>query len=229
MKKIGIAFLILIGCLGLLPHLGHAAQPASELANKIQNAYSQVESFEADFDQTLTHRESGAVEKRKGKLQFQKPLLIRWQTRKPHEETLIVNSKEIWDYLPDEEIAYRYAPSLVQDSRSIIQVLTGQAKLDKDFDIKPAAKNTGALQKLLLYPHEPTPQMVEAAIWVEPATGFIQRASVTDFYGNINDVVFNTFKPGAKIPSARFSFTPPKGIEVEDRIKHKVQERELFK
>lgn len=198
------------------------------LIAKIQNAYSQINSFEADFEQKLTHKESGAVEKRKGKLAFQKPLLIRWQTQKPHEETLIVNSKEIWDYIPDEQVAYRYSPAVAQDSRSIIQVLTGQAKLSKDFDVKSAGNENG-LTKLILYPHDPSPQMVEAAIWVDPASGAIQRANVIDFYGNSNDVAFHSFKPGAKISKGQFSFKPPKGADVEDRIDRKVQERELFK
>lgn len=205
-----------------------ASQAADNaLLAKIQNAYGQINSFAADFSQTLTHRESGAVEKRKGKLEFQKPLLVRWQTAKPHAETLIVNAKEIWDYIPDEEIAYRYSPAVAQDSRSIIQVLTGQAKLDKDFDVKAGGKENG-LTRLILYPRAPGPQMVEATIWVDPASGAIQRAKVIDFYGNSNDVAFDSFKPGVKIPAAQFSFKAPKGVEVEDRIDHKTPERELF-
>lgn len=199
-----------------------------DLLNKIQQVYGQLQTFEADFTQTLTHRESGAVEKRKGKLLFQRPLNIRWQTQKPHEETLVVNQKEIWDYLPDEEIAYRYAPELAQDSRSIIQVLTGQAKLNKDFDVKNGGKDHG-LMKLILFPKEPTSQMIEAAIWIDPASTVIQRANVTDFYGNVNDVAFNSFKPGAKIAASQFSFKAPKGVEVEDRIKRGLEERTLFK
>lgn len=106
---------------------------------------------------------------------FQKPLLIRWQTAKPHAETLVVTNKEIWDYLPDEEVAYRYPPSLAQDSRSIIQVITGQAVLTKDFEVKDEGLEQG-LAKLRLYPKEPAPQMVEALIWVDPASGYIRRA-----------------------------------------------------
>lgn len=198
------------------------------LVAKIQNAYSQINSFEADFEQTLTHKESGSKEKRQGKIAFQKPLQIRWQTAKPHEETLIVNSKEIWDYLPDEQLAYRYSPQVAQDSRSIIQVITGQAKLSKDFDIKNGGNQNG-LNKLILFPKEPSTQMVEAHIWVDPASGAIQRANVIDFYGNSNDIAFKSFRPGAKIAASQFSFKPPKGTEVEDRIDHKVQERDLFK
>ena len=205
-----------------------AAAQASDIANTIQARYEKLRTFSATFEQTLTHKESGSVEKRQGSLLFQKPLLIRWQTDKPHEETLVVTNKEIWDYLADEEIAYRYPLELVRDSRTIIQVITGQAALTKDFDVKEDGQENG-LTKLHLYPKEPAPQMVEALLWVEPSTGYIRRASIIDFYGNSNDVRFTQFKPDTSLKESDFTFTAPKGVEVEDRIDRKVQERELFK
>ena len=205
-----------------------AAAQASDIANTIQARYEKLRTFSATFEQTLTHKESGSTEKRQGNLLFQKPLLIRWQTDKPHEETLVVTNKEIWDYLADEEIAYRYPLELVRDSRTIIQVITGQAALTKDFDVKEAGQENG-LAKLHLYPKEAAPQMVEALLWVEPATGYIRRASIIDFYGNSNDVRFTQFKPDTSLKESDFTFTAPKGVEVEDRIDRKVQEKELFK
>lgn len=212
---------------GLVLMAATAAQ-ASDIANTIQARYDKLRTFSATFEQTLTHKESGSVEKRQGNLLFQKPLLIRWQTDKPHEETLVVTNKEIWDYLADEEIAYRYPLELVRDSRTIIQVITGQAALTKDFDVKEDGQENG-LAKLHLYPKEAAPQMVEALLWVEPATGYIRRASIIDFYGNSNDVRFTQFKPDVSLKASDFTFTAPKGVEVEDRIDRKVQERELFK
>lgn len=200
---------------------------AQDMAAAIQARYEKLGSFTADFEQTLTHKESGSVEKRQGKLLFKKPLLIRWQTASPHEETLVVTGKEIWNYLPEEEVAYRYPPSLVQDSRSIIQVITGQAALNKDFEVKPEGKESG-LSKLRLFPKEPAPQMVEAIIWVEPETGYIRRANILDFYGNGNEILFTRFTPDVSIKASEFTFTPPKGVEVEDRIESKVPEKELF-
>lgn len=219
-----LSALILLWALPAFP----AGDDAARYADLIRTRYEALKSFDADFEQTLTHKESGSVEKRKGRLRFQKPLLIRWQTQKPQEETLVVTAKEIWDYLPDEEIAYRYPPSLVQDSRSIIRVLTGQAAMTRDFDVKVAGRE-GGLVRLMLYPHEPSPQMVEASIWIEPESGYIRRANIVDFYGNANDVRFTAFKPDARIGAAEFRFTPPPGVEVEDRIDRSVEERELFK
>lgn len=215
--------MLLTLCLGLaLP--AHAQSVITD----IQNTYEKIQSIQARFNQTLTHKESGSDEKRSGTLHFTKPLLVRWETAKPHAETLVITAKEIWDYLPDEEIVYKYPPQLVQDSRSLIQVVTGQARLDKDFDVKEEGEE-GGLLKLRLYPKDPSPQMVEALIWVEPKTKLIRKASIIDFYANTNHIAFTEIKPNATMPKDIFSFSPPKGVEVEDRTDKNVEERELFK
>lgn len=211
-----------------IPLAAFAAGADTALLDRIQSLYGGMDSFTAGFEQTLTHKESGSTEKRDGRLAFQKPLRIRWQTAKPHEETLVVTDKEIWDYLPDEQIAYRYSPDLVKDSRNIIQVITGQSALNRDFEVKSGGKENG-LVKLVLYPNEPTTQMVEAHLWVDPGEGYIRRAKIIDFYGNGNDIKLKNINRDARIQASEFSFKPPKGIEVEDRIDKKVEERELFK
>lgn len=209
-----------------LPGSLFAAGDVASLLDKIQSAYRQIDTFEAKFEQTLKHRESGSTEKRKGSLLFQRPCNIRWETAKPNPETLVVNSREVWNYLPDEEIAYRYGPEVIQDSRTIIQVLTGQAKLNKDFDVKRAGTDNGMV-KLEIFPKEPTPQMIDGLIWVDPASGAIQRARITDFYGNTNEVAFTSFKPGIKPAAGKFVFKAPKGVDVEDRIQKAVKETPL--
>lgn len=203
------------------------AAAADDLPAKIKESYEKVASFEAGFQQSLFHKESGSKETRKGNLVFQKPLSVRWHTAKPHEELIVISDKEIWDYIPDEEVAYRYAPSAVKDSRGLIQVLTGQVSLAKDFDVKNAGAEKG-LTKLALYPKDPTPQLVEGMIWVDPANGYIKRAKIIDFYGNSNEVTLTSFTPKKAADAKQFRFTPPKGVEIEDRTKDSGG-KELFK
>ncbi len=205
-----------------------APAQAAGLVETMRDRYAAAGSFKAAFTQNLTHKESGQKETREGSLQFKKPLLIRWETKEPAAETLVVNEKEIWDHIPEENVAYRYPRELVEDSRSLIQVVTGQALLSKDFDVKDAGTEKG-LSVLQLYPREPVPQLVEARLYVDPVKGFIQRAVITDFYGNENDVRFTSFTPDADIPSRVFRFTPPKGTDVEDRVeKPAIEGRNLF-
>ncbi len=213
--------LLLAAAVFLFSGPAHAA-----LSEEIQKTYEGMASFRATFTQRLVHQESGSEEIRKGNLVFQKPLRIRWETQKPDAELLVVSEKEVWDYLPDEEVAYRYAPEVVKDSRSVLQVITGQTRLDTEFSIEPE-KNEGGMAVLRLYPKDPSTQMVEAVIWVDK-DNLIKKAQILDFYGNINEVTLHSLTPDPVIPAKTFQFTPPADISVEDLTNQTAPERPLL-
>ncbi|MBR3881106.1 MAG: outer membrane lipoprotein chaperone LolA [Mailhella sp.] len=195
----------------------HAAQDVETVVAKVQAAYADMQSFRAEFSQELFQRDSGIAQKRNGSIAFKRPLLVRWETAAPHAELLMVTDKEIWNHLPDEELAYRYSRALAEDSRSLIQVITGQSALTRDFDVESAQEQSdGDLIHLLLFPKEPTTELTEAQLWIDPATSLIRRAMVMDFYGNTNTVELRDLRKNASIPASEFTFTPPAGTEVED-------------
>ena len=189
---------------------------ADDLTGTIKQHYAGMTSFKAGFTQTLTHRESGAVEKRQGTLTFAKPLRLLWQTTSPRSELLLITAEAIWNYIPDEEIAYQYNPNLMQGAANIIQVITGQSDLMRDFDVKRVGLENN-LQRLKLYPKNPTTQLVEADIWVDAQSGVIRKSESMDFYGNGNTIEFTSYTENIPIKESLFRFTPPKGVEVEDR------------
>ena len=145
------------------------AAPVNPLVVSLQQKYDGIKSMKAEFTQLLVHKESGSKENRTGTLSFKKPLLVRWESKKPAPELLVVTDKEIWNVFPDEEVAYKYPLSMAQDSRSIVRVVTGQARLDQDFQIEEEGKESGLL-KLRLFPKEPVQALVEAVLWIDPAT-----------------------------------------------------------
>lgn len=204
------------------------ADHTATLTSAIQKKYETMKSFSADFIQILKHLESGAEERRTGSLVFQKPLRLRWETRKPHPELLVINDKEIWDYLPDEELAYRYSPEVAADSASVIRVVTGQSRLDEDFTVEAEPDEEG-LAVLRIYPREPGPQMVEAILWVDRTSKIIHRARILDFYGNTNELVFSRFRLNISPSSKTFTFTPPENVTVEDLLESAAPERPLLR
>ncbi len=199
----------------LSPAIARAEFPA---AKTVQDTYAAVATLRAEFTQVLIHKESGAEERRAGVLEFKKPLLVRWETKTPSPELLVVGKKEIWNVFADEETAYKYALSLAEDSRSIVRVITGQAPLTKDYDVEPQGYEKG-LAKLRIYPHEPTQSMTEGTLWVEEGSGLIKRVRIVDFYGNVNDITLSNLEIGEPIADKAFVYTPPKGYAVEDRSK----------
>ena len=209
----------LVGLIALLAFAGVAqAASVNPVVVALQKKYESITSMKAEFTQLLVHKESGSKEKRSGVLYFKKPLLVRWESKKPSPELLLVTNKEIWNAFPDEEVAYKYALSLAQDSRSIVRVVTGQARLDQDFQIEEEGKEAGLI-KLRLFPKEPVQALVEAILWVDPASSLIKKVRIYDFYGNENEITFTSQDMGAPIRDSLFTYTPEKGMTVEDRTK----------
>ena len=204
-------------CLIALTQLSGPAR-ADSLTAKMQAKYDGITSMRADFSQTLLHKESGAKETRTGMLQFNKPLLVRWETKDPSPELLVVGKTEIWNVFPDEDVAYKYPLSLVEDTRSIVRVVTGQARLDQDFTFEKEGTENG-LTKLHVYPKEPVQALVEAIFWVDPQSALIRKLRIYDFYGNENEITFTNQQIDAAVPDSTFVYKPGKGITVEDRTK----------
>ncbi len=204
-------------CFAIIMFLFSAsAAYADNLVNNIQKKYEKINSLEAQFTQTLVHKESGGTEEKAGKIIFKKPLLVRWEVTNPEEELLLVGKEFIWNVFEDENVAYKYPLSIAQDNQSIVQVITGQAKLNRDFTVKDLGLEDG-LAKLELLPHEPTQSLVEANLWVDPATYLIQKLRIVDFYGNINEISLQNYVLDKRAKDSLFQFSLPTGMDLEDR------------
>ena len=226
MRKIS-AFLA--GCFCFFSLLTSAnAAPASNdpVVVAVQKRYAAMQSMKAEFTQVLTHKESGGKENRAGVLYFAKPLLVRWETKSPIPELLLVTPEAVWNVFPDEDMAYKYPAELSAESGGIVRVVTGQGDWSKEFDIENKGAEKG-MTRLILYPKNPTQSMTEAELLVETKTGRITYAGITDFYYNRNDLTFTTQEIDPDIKNI-FTFTPAKGMKVEDRTKSGVQSKPLL-
>ncbi len=207
---IAAAFILLLFC-GTTP----AAENVQAISERLQKIYGALDTFQADFTEQNTHRESGDTQTLSGKLYFKKTFLLRWEVQTPSPELLILSRDAAWQYIEEENIAYKYPPAMATDSDLLFRVLTGQTRLDEEFDIS-GVKRENDLDRLRGFPKEPVPQMVEAEIWIDPATGYVQRVRSVDFYGNSMDVTLHNLTINPNLPDSLFTFTPPVGVLVED-------------
>lgn len=196
------------------PSWAHAADP---VVTAVQKRYAGISGIKAEFTQTLTHKQNGRVEKREGIFHFAKPGNIRWEVKTPVPEIQLVTPEAIWNIFPDEDMAYKYSPDLPKELRGVMDLVTGQSALTGNFDVENAGEE-GGVAKLLLYPKaDNANSMTMAELYVDVKTGAITRVLVVDFFHNRNDIVFTsqTFDP--LMPDGVFTFTPPKGMKVQDK------------
>lgn len=181
----------------------------------VYSYYQSISSMHASFEQIITHKESGIEEQRTGELFFRKPFLARWVSDEPYPELLLADREFLWQYLPEEKLAFKYKVADIDGQSAFLTVITGQAPLAEKFKITPADENEG-VQALRLLPYTPSTNLVEASIWVDTDTGIILRLIFTDFYGNLNDIAFTNQEPNIHIAPEVFIFQPPPGVTVED-------------
>jgi outer membrane lipoprotein carrier protein len=184
----------------------------------VQKRYANTKTMHVFFEQKITHAESATTEARQGEIYFQKPLWVRWTTKPPHEELLLVTDKLIWQYFPDEELAYKYTVDAIDDKNAFLRVLFGLSSLEDSFEIT-ILPGENKLARLKLDPYEPSTSLLEAYVWIEPDSATIRRLSIKDFYGNLSEINMSKIDFNPAIPAKTFSFTPPEGTEIEDHTK----------
>ena len=207
MKKIYITCVLLF----LMPGLGISG----EITADIQKQYQSLESFTASFVQKLTNAATKEVEVRSGRIAFAKPRQIRWETVAPEKELLLVGTDVVWDYFPDEDVAYKYAVEQVLQSKTMLRFISGEANLEDDFVIENQGDDEGRI-KLKLIPKEPESNLVLAYIWVQPGTNMLGKVLIVDFFGNGNELDLSDLAMNTPLEPDLFTFVPPKGVDVED-------------
>ncbi len=195
----------------LLPFQVHAG----EITARIQQQYSSLHSFQAHFVQKLTNAATREVEVRSGTIAFAKPRNIRWETVSPEKELLLIGTDVVWDYFPEEEVAYKYSVGQVLQSKTMLRFISGEADLEEDFVIEDQGED-GGLHKLKLIPKEPESNLVLAYIWVHPGTNMLGKILIVDFFGNGNELELSRVTLNTSLAPEIFTFTPPQGVDVQD-------------
>lgn len=205
MPRILLALLLLL--------TGAWGAQASELTDAIQKRYDTLQSFRGFFVQTLTNASSRETQERLGTIIFARPRFIRWETTSPEPELLIVGKDTVWDYFPEEQTLYRYSVEQVLDSKTMIRFLSGEANLKEDFIVEDLGQD-GEYQHLKLIPKEPEPNLVEGEIWVRSGQDILEKIKLTDFFGNVNELVLSGLELDVEVDQKEFTLDPPQGVEI---------------
>ena len=204
-----------------------SARAAGDAADRIQKRYEAIKSFTTEFQQTQTRAAIGVATDFAGRIWYQRPGLVRWETLKPEEasETIVIGKNNVWDYVAEMNTASKMRSEDLMRSKTLLRFISGEANLRQDFkvedawdgdeNIKEHWKGSGLLV-FRLVPHEPEAGLMIAYIGVRPDDYLMQNIMVVDYQGNANELRMQDIKIDAEIPKGSFEFTPPSGATVQD-------------
>ncbi len=186
-----------------------------DISKILLNKYKDINSIKTNFQQILKNRSTKEQEKRSGIIYIKKIkgiIKIRWETYFPEKEILIITKTNIWDYFPEEKLAYRYKLREIEQSKTILDLITGNIDIKNKFRIiKDQSDDFGTKYKLI--PKNPEPNMVLVYLWLNKED-LITKIDIVDFFGNENIIIFKDTKINPNIDNDLFWKKPPSNVKI---------------
>lgn len=197
-----------------------ADENVSGVLDKLQEKYSGMTGFSADFKQTFLSADTGSSLNESGKLIMKKGGFMKWEYNAPDEKLFVCDGKTCYNYIVEEKIAQVISLTNMDARSTPMLFFTGKGELKRDFDGEIISENllgnsdsTGMI-RIKLIPKGGQEQYEYLIAIVDKKSYFITRLLVVDLLGNQTDYIFDSIKELKSISDSEFKFTPPKGVEI---------------
>ncbi|ANQ56546.1 outer membrane lipoprotein chaperone LolA [Vibrio parahaemolyticus] len=185
--------------------VANAASPKDELNKRL----AMNEGFSADFSQQVISPEGETVMEGEGSVEIARPSLFRWSTTFPDENLLVSDGKTLWYYSPFiEQVSIYWQEQATEQTPFVL--LTRNRASDWD-NYKISQKGN----EFTLIPTAVDSTQGQFQINID-AKGVVKGFNVIEQDGQKGLFIFSNVKLG-KPKADRFTFTVPKGVEVDDQ------------
>ena len=174
-----------------------------------------LETFSADFEQTLLDSSGEALESTKGAVRLRRPGMFYWEYREPYTQKIISDGKSLWVYEEDlEQVTISDVSDTIHDTPALI--FSGDDNLADHYAIKELEKDAD-FTSLLLTPWNPESQYegLYLAFYDNELSGMM----VFDTLGQTLAIKFTNAQRNPPLKSEMFRFTPADNIDVIDARK----------
>ncbi len=211
---------LLVGLPGFTPAAAEAPDP---LLRKLQARLEALESLRGRFVQSLEARALGRPRTERGSFAIKKPSRMRWEYEEPEKKVALSDGATTWLYIPEDGEVYRGKTGGPERGGSAMHLLTGRARLDRDFVSRRLSPEEAGPQGVVgadvieLVPREPSTEFERLVLAVDPALVTIRRMTIVDPLGD--KMVFDFFDivENVHLADEMFQFEIPPGVEVIDQ------------
>jgi outer membrane lipoprotein carrier protein len=183
-------------------------------ATDVEKLLDGVQSWSADFTQTIDDGHGKIVRSAAGKIYLQKPGKFRWDYSQPSQQTIVADGKQIWLY--DQDLQQANVRDMdVSLSSTPAVLLSGGATVSSQFDVTALPKKDG-LDWYQLVPKHPETDFQLVRIGFDKG-GDLVSMFLADKLNQVTQLNFSNSKRNVKLIPDLFVFTPPPGVDVIGR------------
>ena len=203
--------ILLLGLLAVMGMPGADTVDLPRTQKGVEDRYNKIRTLQVKFTETYTSK--GRTHNESGVLYLRKPGKMRWEYASG--QLFVSDGKFIYSYYPEEHRAEKMTMKETDDLRAPLAFLLGEVNFDRDFGTYRTKPQDGgalitALPKSDKFPYTEVTFLTAADFTIRRLEVRLQT----------NDLIVFTFegeKQNPLLTDALFQFTPPKGVELEDR------------
>jgi outer membrane lipoprotein carrier protein len=176
----------------------------------LKDFYNNTNSMRAKFHQKVKDNTGAIVQEVEGSMQLQRPNKFRWDYKKPYEQEIISDGKDVFLYDIDlEQVTIRTLSQALGSSPAAL--LAGGAEVEKSFNLNNVKRGDG------LDWVEALPKNVDSG-FERILLGFkgnnLNKMEMYDSFKNITLITFMSVERNPSLQTSSFLFTTPEGVDV---------------
>jgi outer membrane lipoprotein carrier protein len=178
---------------------------------KLNEFFTQVDTMQAAFTQQVIDDKGKVRQSSSGNVFLLRPGKFRWEYAAPDKHEIVADGKNVWVY--DVELdQVTVKPMDKALSSAPVGMLTQKQPVEKQFEVQDMEADGSTLEWFRLTPKKQDSDFTTMDLGIS-ATG-VEEMILGDKFGQQTYIKFEGLRTNIDIDKSRFSFTPPKGVDV---------------
>lgn len=178
--------------------------------SSLRDFFNNTTTMRAQFSQVVNDKQGRKIQEVDGIMQLQRPNKFRWDYKKPYEQQIVSDGKQVFLFDTElQQVTIRELSKTLGSSPAAL--LAGGDAVEKSFTLKNATRKDGLTWVLAL------PKDKESG-FDHVLLGFkadkLRKMELYDSFNHITHITFNNVERNPKLEDATFLFTPPEGVDV---------------
>ena len=201
---------LLFGFMLLTLQLLSSQQALADGVSSLRDFFSNTTTMRAQFSQVVNDKQGRKTQEVEGTMQLQRPNKFRWDYKKPYEQQIVSDGKQVFLYDTElQQVTIRELSKSLGSSPAAL--LAGGEAVEKSFTLKNAIRKDGLTWVLAL------PKDKESG-FDRVLLGFkadkLRKMELYDSFNLVTHITFNEVERNPVLQEATFLFTPPEGVDV---------------
>jgi len=202
--SLGLMFSLFIA----IPQIALAAD--DDATEQLEIFIRSIDTFSADFQQTLYGEDSEPLQTSKGSVLLKRPGRFVWRYTEPASQEIVADGNRIWLYdLELEQVTVNAIDERLAGTPLVL--LMGNAPLTESFNIVALGEEEG-VSWLELTPLSGSSDFETVFIGLE--NDVLSAMELRDNFGQATQIRFTNFKSGFPVDNKTFEFQVPPGVDV---------------